>query len=197
MVVKDSKGMLHKDMSYKVLYEYLESKLNTTDTNTLERVVDAFNIVVYPSDTSIDHIDDVAVLCVIKGGLICSKNGVVFRFCTEGDFIFNERCVEAEHRAHDQEIKTNEFTITAELNFGMYFVIKNIVPEIDKLVMNILHEENKFLRDRVHSFQELSAKMRMETFYAQYPDNWKRFKKYYIASYLGIQKETLSRFNKS
>ena len=101
---------------------------------------------------------DVAIIYVLKGSAIYSINNEVCRFLIEGDFILNNCPNATKDIAFHHQLKINEPIVMAELNCGMLLVLRNVLPEIDKLISILFNMEVSFFRNRIVEFQRCQRK---------------------------------------
>lgn len=117
-------------------------------------------------------------------------------FAAEGEFLTNVEaiCLQKPSSYFIQCIEQAEVLLVGATDLDE---LSRRMPSFGELRLKLLHEHIQHQQKRITQLQAASAEERYLTFIADYPQMLLRVPQHYIASYLGITPESLSRIRKS
>jgi CRP-like cAMP-binding protein len=96
----------------------------------------------------------------------------------------------------DMEIKAQEDTVLMTLSKTKLYELYERIPRIERIGRMLAEKSFIELAERTHSLQSRPAAERYEDLLQSKPHILERIPQYYIASYLGIKPQSLSRLRK-
>lgn len=177
----------------KVLHETIE-----LSEDGLQKVLDLFTLVELKKDTDIIKKNEVNnnVYFISKGMVRAyyykSEKEIIDWFAVEGRFFGNIHSDTKKSPGFDR-YKTVEKTILLKANYLMFENLFASYPNVEKLVNNVILKNYIDYVERVHSYKGLSSTDKYILFVKKYPTIANRVPLRYLANYLSIAPETLSR----
>ncbi|MCW3464384.1 Crp/Fnr family transcriptional regulator [Chitinophaga nivalis] len=113
-------------------------------------------------------------------------------FCFEEDPVFSLESVTRQTPC-PESFEALEDTVIEAVSFNDLLVLRQQFPAIERLWLLGVEAYAIWLEERLHSLQFNTAKERYQSLLQKYPYMIQRVQLRYIASYLGITLETLSR----
>tara|TARA_R110002051_G_scaffold255120_2_gene314195 strand:+ start:24260 stop:24829 length:570 start_codon:yes stop_codon:yes gene_type:complete len=95
------------------------------------------------------------------------------------------------------EIKAIEPSTILKISFFNLELILEKIPLVEKSFKQVIDKFLLKMLERSHSFQNLKAEQRYAVFVKENPELLQRVPQYYIASFLGIAPQSLSRIRKN
>ncbi|APQ18071.1 Crp/Fnr family transcriptional regulator [Maribacter hydrothermalis] len=151
---------------------------------------------------------------VLKIGQVCSFIGFVSKglvmfyniadngeekvceFIKENDWVSQYQSMITETKS-SIEIKTLEPTTLLKISFLNLKLILDEIPLVEKSFKQVIDKFLLKMLERSHSFQNLKAEERYAIFVKENSELIQRVPQYYIASFLGIAPQSLSRIRKN
>jgi CRP-like cAMP-binding protein len=189
--------IVYFDYAYEVFFQHIEKyiELNENKRNFLKEFM---RISYYPAKSYYvkSGMKAKQIGFLIKGSAIDSyehnSKKIINRFYLENTFITSIHSFITQTEA-SSDIQFCETTVLLEFDYLAYLNIKKNFPEINTIINFIQNDEILFYKNRLLSMQIKDAKQRLQQLLSDNPDTLDRFKMKYIATYLGIEHETLSR----
>lgn len=117
-------------------------------------------------------------------------------FAVEGNWVTQYKSV-SQQTPSPLSIIALEPAIVHVIAFQEITQLNKVIPEFESLTRRILENEFFTMIERSHSMQTLNAKERYKLIIENQPELLQRVPQYYLASYLGITPQSLSRLRKS
>ena len=129
---------------------------------------------------------------IARGYYLRDGKEVTTSFCFEGDPVFSLESATRGVPAYET-FEILEDAVMEMISFNDLFQLRQQFPEVEKMWLLSVEAYAIWLEERLYSLQFNDAKERYALLIKKYPYIIQRVQLGYIASYLGITKETLSR----
>ena len=181
------------------LLEYLIN--NGISKNNSKYLISHFKEKKYAKKSSVLEMgENNQIICFIKKGLVrgyyINEHGDEVTKCFAKE---NEWCCVynlLSNAPSEFYIETLEDSILAEIHIDILKKSLNTIPQLQKLLSNLLSHTLIQKEQRNLQFQRMNAKERYSLFLSENSDLASRVNQEYIASYIGITKTSLSRLKK-
>lgn len=199
MTIRNKNEYLHFDYAYESFFYKIEkyAELNDLKKNFLREFL---RISFYPPKSYYAKEGQKTKLLgfMVKGSAInlneSDNKNVINRFYLEDSFICSIHSFLTQTES-DSDIQFFESSVVLEFDYLAYLNIKKNFPEINNIIYGLQNEEILFYKKRLRSMQIGKAKDRLEELLSENHNFLSRFRNRDIATYLGIENETLSRLN--
>lgn len=182
--------------------EAIKQILNITDESVYKEILNISKEVAFEKHERILNIGDSQdFIYFIKKGIVRSYyvdingNDVTKTFMKENDFCVGESLFEEEPSIQCFEALENVRAWKMKATDLKKIILLN--PDLTNAYIGFLEKNLIYKMERESSFQIMSATERYLEFHKNYTEIEKRVNQSYIASYLGIAPESLSRIKKS
>lgn len=128
----------------------------------------------------------------VRGYYLKDGREVTTSFCFEGDPVFSLESATRKVPCKET-FETLEDSVIEVLSFKDLFELREQFPAIEKIWTLSLEAYAIWLEERLHHLQFNSARERYELLLKKHPYIVRRIQLNYIASFLGISQETMSR----
>ena len=183
------------------IYEILKNTLDITNENLVKKMIEISEVVNFSKDEMILGIGEKQenVYLLMNGiarsyYLDINGNDITKTFMKESDFCIGESLFENGNSIQGFEALENIQAVKFNAKQLKEILLSN--EELTHIYIDYLEKNLIYKMNRESSFQLMSATERYINFHKQYKDIENRVNQSYIASYLGIVPESLSRIKK-
>lgn len=189
--------LTHFSYAYESLFHKLQKYVELTDKEK-DLLKDCLRISFYPAKSYFVRTGSKSkqIGFILKGSAIdvyqAEEKDVINKFLIEESFLGNIHSFITQTES-ESGVLFCESSVVLEFDYFAYLNIKKNFPKIKDIIYGLQKEEVIFYKKRLRSMQIKSAKQRLEELLSENHEIINRFKNTQLATYLGIEQETMSR----